>query len=157
MDGVTFKAWLSEPRAIKKLPNGLRRVLYVDNCSGHVIDDDTTSSLNSISTTIQKFPPNATHLLQPADSFVIQKLKDAWRKRWDDYKYECIRRETWTASSGKLPNPGKPFLFTPGRCCGSRRERKKGSAWRSICAEGNDQDRNVPKFKRFMGRGTTVR
>ena len=30
-------------------------------------------------TVLRKFPPNGTYLIQPADAFVIQKIKDEWR------------------------------------------------------------------------------
>lgn len=61
--------------------------------------------------TLQKCPPNSTHLIQPADSFIIQKIKCAWRKRWDEYKRRCIEKNLWTLGSGKLPNTGKNFFL----------------------------------------------
>lgn len=117
MDGKVFKAWLSEPRAIKPLPFEQMRILFIDNCSGHVIDSETREELRRIRTKIRKLPPNATHLIQPADSFVIQKIKDAWRARWEEYKYSCIKDGLWTAGSGKLPNPGKPFFLKLAASC----------------------------------------
>lgn len=116
MDGTVWKDWLSEPRAIKALGNNRRRVLYVDNCSSHTDGDAIQDCLRNIRTTLQKFPPNATHLIQPADSFIIQKIKEAWRKLWDEYKYRCIKAGEWMdsangKSSGKIRNPGKTFFL----------------------------------------------
>lgn len=114
MDGELLLEWLSESRAIKPLPMRQHRVLYVDNCSSHNNNTHVRRQLQAIRTTMQKIPPNATHLLQPADSFIIQKIKDAWRSRWEDYKYECIKDGNWVDginSSGKLPNPGKGFFL----------------------------------------------
>lgn len=76
MDSITFKKLLGEPRPINKLPQGQRILLYVDNCSGNRLDDDTVTEILSIGTTLQKFPPNGPHMLQPADSFIIRKVRD---------------------------------------------------------------------------------
>jgi hypothetical protein len=63
-------------------------------------------------------PPNATHLCQPADSFVISKIKDAWTKRWELHKMKMIHDGNWAnnirrdgAWSGKIMNPGKEFFL----------------------------------------------
>ena len=60
-------------------------------------------------------PANATDMGQPADSFVISKIKDAWRKRWDEYKVGLMSRGEWMGSkedaSGTLRNPGKRFFL----------------------------------------------
>jgi len=65
---------------------------------------------------VQKFPPNATDMIQPADSFIIQKIKQAWSKRWEDYKHKCINTmhscdEEAVGGSGKIHNPGKRFFL----------------------------------------------
>ena len=116
MDGDVMCSWLREPRAIQPLPMGQQRVLYVDNCSAHNNNEQVSSCLRAIRTTLQKFPANATHLVQPADSFIIQKIKDAWRAKWEEYKYECIKEGRWMhgergQGSGKLQNPGKQFFL----------------------------------------------
>lgn len=54
--------------------------------------------------------------MQPADSFIIQKIKEAWRARWEKYKYESIKEGDWAdgvggKGSGKLKNPGKRFFL----------------------------------------------
>lgn len=98
MDGELLREWLSEPRAIEALPMRRQTVLYVDNCSSHNNSNNNSRvqrCLHSIRTTMQKFPPNATHLVQPADSLIIQRIKDAWRTAWEEYKYECIKEGDW--------------------------------------------------------------
>ncbi len=53
-------------------------------------------------------------MVQPADSFIISKIKDAWRRRWGAYKVELIRQGKWKngeKSSGKSENPGKRFFL----------------------------------------------
>ena len=35
MDRRVFKEWLKEPRAIRRLLNGTKRILCVDKCLGH--------------------------------------------------------------------------------------------------------------------------
>lgn len=116
MDASVWRAWLNESRAINRLPSNRERVLFVDNCSSHVTNDDVQVSLNNIRTSLRKLPANATNIVQPADSFVIQKIKDAWRKRWDNYKYGLITQGLWQdgidgSGSGKLQNPGKAFFL----------------------------------------------
>lgn len=60
---------------------------------------------------MMKFPPNSTHLVQPADTFFIQKINDAWKLRWEKYKLSCVIDGCWTEVSGKIPNPCKLFLL----------------------------------------------
>lgn len=86
MDKRVFKEWLSEPQSIWTVENGMKRVLYVDNCSGHNQNEEGDAFLAKINTELRKLPPNATDLVQPGDSFVIVKVKDAWRREWDSYK-----------------------------------------------------------------------
>ena len=50
-------------------------VLFADNCSRHVENDDKKNHLRCTRVILRKFPKNATDLVQPADSFVIQKLR----------------------------------------------------------------------------------
>lgn len=40
MDRIIMLQYIKEPRAVKKLPGGRRRILYMDNCSGHALTDD---------------------------------------------------------------------------------------------------------------------
>lgn len=63
-----------------------------------------------------KLPPNATDLVQPADSFVIQKIKEAYRDRWENYEYKCITNDDWKdgvegAGCGKLLNHGRKIFL----------------------------------------------
>jgi hypothetical protein len=60
-------------------------------------------------------PKNSIHLTQPADSFIIQNIKQAWKKGWDAKKVEMIKDGDWksgTHSSGKLKNYGYKFFLT---------------------------------------------
>ena len=79
MDNNTFLHWLQEPRAICKDPDGRSRTIFLDNCSGHRLSDPVSEALNNISTSLKFLPPNTTHLCQPSDSFIIQKLKSYWK------------------------------------------------------------------------------
>lgn len=113
MDGVNFAEWLREKRATGSRNCGAQtlRHLFVDNCSGHVENEQVQELLAELNIKLHFFPPNATDVLQPADSFVIQKLKDAWRRHWDAYKANCVQKKLWTSGSGMLPNPGKSFFL----------------------------------------------
>ncbi len=117
MDKRVFAECVSEPRAIRKLTGRRNRVLFVDNANGHEENPHQKRMLNKISTLLRKFPTNATQLVQPADSFIISKIKDAWRRRWDSYKVSLIQNGNWkhsgAGSSGRLKNSGKILLLTP--------------------------------------------
>eukprot|EP00171_Calliarthron_tuberculosum_P006261 IDg6261t1 len=109
--------WLNEKRVIKPLPNNRRRILYVDNCSGHVETEEMLSASANLNTVVRYFPPNATHLIQPCDSFVIQKIKAAWTTHWENFKLSKIRNGEWSNKSGNICNPGKKFyLRLASRC-----------------------------------------
>ena len=94
--------WLNEEKVIKALPNGLRRTLFVDNCSGHNDTHSLREAAEKIHTDIDYFLPNSTHLIQPCDSLVIQKIKRAWTTRWEKFKMHMIREKKWKDKSGKL-------------------------------------------------------
>jgi hypothetical protein len=53
----------------------------------------------------------ATNKIQPCDSFVILKIKDAWMEIWDNYKFKAIKDGLWHEGSGALQNLGKPFFL----------------------------------------------
>ena len=114
IDRIVMAQWRKEPRAISLLPGGRRRVLYMDNCSGHGITDEIKSALESINTEVRIPAKNANDLVEPADSFVIQKINTTWRRRWDDHKLTMIDDVLWIAAknaSGKLANPGKKVFL----------------------------------------------
>ena len=114
MDRRVFAEWLNESRIFKSLPNGRKRVLFVDNAGGHAETEEVRKALEKTNTELRLLPKNATELCQPADSFVIQKVKTAWRTMWDEKRMSMVSNEEWTNwknGSGKLPNPGKRFFL----------------------------------------------
>lgn len=115
IDKRVMRLWVQEPRALPRLANNRTRVLFMDNCSSHKMEQDLQELLKRINTEIRYFPPNATDLLQPADSFIIQKIKDAWTKRWEQYKANFLRTVgnfgSFGTPSGTIPNPGKVFFL----------------------------------------------
>lgn len=115
MDNELFSCWLSERRCVQADGLGRTRVIYVDNCSGHATSAKVQDACKAIKLDLRKLPKNATDLTQPADSFVIAKIKDAWTRRWEAYKAEMIQTGQWMGGneggSGKLCNPGKRFFL----------------------------------------------
>lgn len=114
IDRRVMVEWLCEKRAISPLGGGRRRVLFMDNCGGHAVTEEQTAALKEINTEIRFFPPNSTHLIQPADAFVIQKIKAAWSARWEKHKMRLLSEvcsDTYGTNSGRLPNPGKRFFL----------------------------------------------
>lgn len=66
MNKSIWHAWLREPRALKSLPYGEQRVLYVENCPSHNTGPTVNDILRKIRTKLQKLPQNATYLVQSA-------------------------------------------------------------------------------------------
>jgi hypothetical protein len=81
MDRKVMAEYFREKRANFLLEEAKRRVLYVDNCGGHNQTKRSEEALRRIRTTVRYLPPNSTHLIQPCDSFIIQKLKDEFHRR----------------------------------------------------------------------------
>lgn len=75
VDTVVASFWLSETRFISALRNGFCRHLWVDNCSGHNRTASLSKAPSVIRTVIHYFPHNSVHLLQPFESFIIQKIQ----------------------------------------------------------------------------------
>jgi hypothetical protein len=117
MDQALFPEFFLEPRAFQPDLYGRTKVVWVDNCNSHRITPRLTTVL--IEKTIFKFlPPYCTHLCQPADTFIISKIKDAWTRRWEIKKIQLIQTDAWQNItrgdghwSGKLTNPGKRFFL----------------------------------------------
>ena len=85
-----------------------KRAIYVDNYGGHNDSADVQEQLNRINATIRKLV--AADMVQPCDSFVISKIKDAWTTLWEQYKFQAIKEGRWAQVSGAIVNPGKPFF-----------------------------------------------
>lgn len=60
------------------------KVQWMDNAPRHKVLPNTERALEHIKTQLWHFPHNNTHLTQPTDSFVINKIKDAWMRRWEE-------------------------------------------------------------------------
>ena len=93
--------------------------MFVDNFKGHDYTEPSFTSLQRLNAAIRFLPPNCTDKLQPCDSFVISKIKDAWRDEWEAYKLKACQCENEFQIEGKkdrkssraIKNPGKRFFF----------------------------------------------
>lgn len=116
MDSENWKELLSEQRIFKKPIGGKIRQLFFDNCPSHVGDDEVKSFLAQIRTNLNKLPANSTEKTQAADYFVIQKIKESWRRNWDKHRLEAVNRGLFNDlvtgdDSGRMENPGKSFYL----------------------------------------------
>jgi hypothetical protein len=75
--------------------------------------------LQAKNTELCYLPACSTNLCQPADQFIIAKIKDAWTRRWESKKTELICEQQWQNDShgergfsGKLKNLGKPYFLS---------------------------------------------
>jgi hypothetical protein len=90
MDQGLFSQYFEEPRAYQYDLYNCSKTIWVDNCIVHNITPQLAMVLAKKRTTLKYLPPCATHLCQPADIFIISKIKDAWTKRWETMKSELI-------------------------------------------------------------------
>ncbi len=118
IDTTLFPEYFLEPRAYQADLHHRTKLVWLDNCSGHNSTPRLEATLIEKHTVLKFLPPCCTDLCQPADTFVISKIKDAWTKRWEAKKTDMIRLEAWQdvpradgTWSGKLKNPGKRFFL----------------------------------------------
>ena len=86
IDRQLFPEWFLEHRAYQPDPYGRTKTIFLDNYGGHNITPELESALQKTNTKLLFLPPCSTDLCQPADSFVISKIKDAWTRSWDEKK-----------------------------------------------------------------------
>ncbi|POM60316.1 LOW QUALITY PROTEIN: hypothetical protein PHPALM_30834 [Phytophthora palmivora] len=109
-----FRECLKEKRAMHGDVHVRKKIIYLDNCSGHLEAEECRTELDAINSDLTFFSPNATDICQSGDAFVESKIKDAWKAKWDEKKIERIKNNCWGKHgswSGKLQNPGKLFFL----------------------------------------------
>lgn len=90
MDQRLFRGYLKEGRAMSANHHGLQKTIFLDNCSGHLDESECQEVLKRINARLRYLPPNATDLCEPADSFVIAKIKDVRSRMWNNKKIQLI-------------------------------------------------------------------
>ena len=119
MDQTIFPEYFLEPRAYQADLHHRQKIIWLDNCSGHAMTLRLATILVAKNTIFKFLPPCSTHqVCQPANTFLISKIKDAWTRRWEPKKTELIQQNAWQNApradgqwSGKLTNPGKRFFL----------------------------------------------
>lgn len=112
MTSQLWKEWLDERRVQRSQNQGSRtRVIWCDNYGAHNDSPAIQESLLRLKAVIRKLPACSTDKVQPCDSFVIAKIKEAWRNSWDEYKMSQISTGEGMSTSGALRNPGKHFFL----------------------------------------------
>lgn len=66
---------------INKISGDEQRALFVGNCSLHSMNHSVDLASQRINTKPCKLLPYATDLVQSANSFVIQKIKEVWCRK----------------------------------------------------------------------------
>ena len=107
----------------------------MDNCASH---NDSTQALlttDRLNMEIKKLPVNTIDLCQPANSFVISKIKDAWTQHWEAHKLQCVQNGYWKdevridgRASGVLKSPGKHFFMDLAEVA-MKDEKSKATGW----------------------------
>lgn len=119
MDAVLWSELLRKPRVIQKNLGNKQRALFMDTCSSHIMNHSVDLVLHRIDTNLYKLPAKAIDLVQPVNSFVIQKIEDVWQLKWDIYKLDCVKKGSWKfggmcKGSGRLLNPCKQIRLAAG-------------------------------------------
>lgn len=95
IDRTLLSQWFSKKLVISLLPNIMRRIIYVYNCSGHISTPELDKAADAINTEIRYFPPNSTQLLQKRDRFVIKNIKRVWTTHLERYKIDLVKAGKW--------------------------------------------------------------
>ncbi|KAL0250909.1 hypothetical protein GEMRC1_000123 [Eukaryota sp. GEM-RC1] len=111
MTRKVFFEWLGEPKAFQSDVYGRRKVVFCDNVASHNESEEITARLEEMNVEIRRLPANSTHLTQPCDSFVIEKIKKAWVRQWEKKKMQLVQKNDWRPGSGALRNPGKTYFL----------------------------------------------
>ena len=91
MDQSIFSQYFMEPRAYQPNHHGCTKYVWVDNCTAHNMTPTLAAVLAQKQTIFKYLPICATHLCQPADTFFISNIKEAWTKQWEAKKSELIQ------------------------------------------------------------------
>ena len=81
MDQTLFSDYFVESRAFQSDVHSRSKFIWVDNCTSHNMTPKLSTVLEANNAILKYLPPCSTHLCQPADTFIISKVKDAWTKR----------------------------------------------------------------------------
>jgi len=95
MDQTILPEYFLKPRAYQVDLHQCMKIIWLDNCSGYIVTSRLAAVLATKNTVFKFLPPCSTHLCQPADKFLISKIKDAWRRRWEAKKFELIQQNAW--------------------------------------------------------------
>ncbi|KAJ0401149.1 hypothetical protein P43SY_004356 [Pythium insidiosum] len=117
MDKRVFKEWI-ESDMCNPVGSGDAEWIFMDNAGGHKAAEDLADLLQERKKKVKFLPANSTHLTQPADSFIIQMIKQEWRTQWEEKKLDLVNKSAFkqkpkngSSWSGKLLNPGKSFYL----------------------------------------------
>ncbi|KAE9165728.1 hypothetical protein PF005_g29485, partial [Phytophthora fragariae] len=101
MDKRGFREFLGERRSMSADRLGRVKTIFLDNCSSNLSEAECKTELTKLNARLKFFPAKATDLCQPADSFVIAKIKDVWACKWNEKKFDLIEDEQWQDSIRK--------------------------------------------------------
>jgi hypothetical protein len=113
-----FLQHFAEPWAYQGDLHQYLKHVWCYNSSSYNLSPNLDQVLRQRNTRLCYLPPCSTHLVQPADQFIIAKIKDASNRRWELKKAQLIEAGEWQNNllgnrgwSGKLKNPGKEYFL----------------------------------------------
>jgi len=118
MDQTLFPEYFLKSRAYQADLHQRMKIIWLDNCIGHTVTPRLADVLAAKNTVLKFLSACSIHVCQPANMFLISKIKDAWTKQWEAKKIELIQQNTWQNApradgqlSEKLTNLGKHFFL----------------------------------------------
>ena len=81
MDQTLFAEYFSEPKVFQSDVHGCWKVVWMDNYTCHNMTRQLSLVLEAKQIILKYLSPCSTHLCQPANIFIISKVKDAWTRR----------------------------------------------------------------------------
>lgn len=112
MDCTVMPQCPSETHVIRAFPSSHQSLLYVDSRSRHTKTELLKTAEENIRPTMMYLSPNATHLIQPWVSFIIQKINRSLTTLWETHRMNMIMENKCKDGSGRLRSPQRTFYCT---------------------------------------------
>lgn len=109
MNFILFMA--SRTLEVSILPENHRFFRSLNYSSRKDLVGDTSNILDYIRTSLIKLPPNATDLVEPVDSSVIQEIWEACKRQRDEYNIRCMGDKFLACGIGKIPSSNNRFYL----------------------------------------------
>ena len=102
MDQALFAEFFVDPWGFQADIHGHQKLVWVDNYTGHNITPRLTAILEAKHNALKYLPPCSTHLYQPANTFIILKVKDDGQGDGKQKKLSSLQLELGKTTLGLM-------------------------------------------------------